>query len=158
MSTIHCLLKTLWEKEKSLITSNFSFSHRVFCPLTLSQTSNFTFFHNVFYAICISKSFDSHILVIICSFFEFGTVTKWCIREWVNPFPYNYNFWRVWERSLLKKIVGKGEISPFPSMYSTLSKTEMTIFVTFKLSYANAFNLVWSKILSCGNVLKLYNV
>ena len=27
-----CLLKTLWEKEKLLVTSNFSFSHRVFYP------------------------------------------------------------------------------------------------------------------------------
>ena len=26
------LLKTLWEKEKSLVTSNFSFSHSVFYP------------------------------------------------------------------------------------------------------------------------------
>ena len=26
------LLETLWEKEKLLITSNFSFSHSVFCP------------------------------------------------------------------------------------------------------------------------------
>ena len=26
------LLKTLWEKEKLLVTSNFSFSHRVFYP------------------------------------------------------------------------------------------------------------------------------
>ena len=26
-----CLLKTLWEKEKLLITSNFSFSHSVVC-------------------------------------------------------------------------------------------------------------------------------
>ena len=23
----------------------------------------------------------SHILVVVCSFFEFGTVSKWCIRE-----------------------------------------------------------------------------
>ena len=28
-----CLLKTLWEKEKLLVTSNFSFSHRVFKQL-----------------------------------------------------------------------------------------------------------------------------
>ena len=27
------LLKTLWEKEKLLLTSNFSFSHSVFYPL-----------------------------------------------------------------------------------------------------------------------------
>ena len=39
---------------------------------------------------------------------------------------------------------------PFPTMFSTLSKTEIIIFVTFNLSSANAFNLVWSKILSRG--------
>ena len=49
------------------------------------KMSNFTFFHNVFYAICILKSFNSHISVVVCSFFEFRTVSKWCIREWVNP-------------------------------------------------------------------------
>ena len=46
--------------------------------------SNFTFFHNIFYAICILKSFSSHISVVICSFFEFGTVSKWFTREWVK--------------------------------------------------------------------------
>ena len=30
------------------------------------------------------KSFNSHILVVVCSFFEFGTVSKWCFREWVK--------------------------------------------------------------------------
>ena len=48
-------------------------------------------------------------------------------------------------------------ISPFPTMFSTLSKTEIIIFVTFNLSSANAFNLVWSKILSSGNGLTLCN-
>ena len=46
--------------------------------------SNFTFFHNVFYAICILKSFNGHISVVVCSFFEFWTVSKWCIKEWVH--------------------------------------------------------------------------
>ena len=50
----------------------------------LLKMSNFTFYHYVFYAICILKSFNSHISVAICSFFEFGTVSKWCIREWVK--------------------------------------------------------------------------
>ena len=45
---------------------------------------NFTFFHNVFYAICILQFFNSHISVLVCSFFEFGMVSKWCIREWVK--------------------------------------------------------------------------
>ena len=42
-------------------------------------------------------------------------------------------------------------ISPFPTMFYTLSKTEIIIFVKFNLLSANAFNLVWSKVLSCGN-------
>ena len=40
--------------------------------------SNFTFIHNVFYAICI---FKSNISVVVRSFFEFGTVSRWCIME-----------------------------------------------------------------------------
>ena len=39
-------------------------------------------------------------------------------------------------------------------MFSTLSKTEIIIFVTFNLSSANAFNLDQSKTLSSGNGLK----
>ena len=41
-----------------------------------------------------------------------------------------------------ENIVGKGEIA-----------CTIIIFVTFNLSPANAFNLAWSKILSCGNGL-----
>ena len=58
--------KTLWKKVKLL------------------KMSNVTFSHNVFYAICILKSFISHISVVVCSVFEFGTVSKWCTREWVK--------------------------------------------------------------------------
>ena len=50
----------------------------------IAQMSNFTFFHNVFYEIGILNSFNNHISVVVCSFFEFGTVSKWCIREWVD--------------------------------------------------------------------------
>ena len=46
-------------------------------------------------------------------------------------------------------------ISPFPTMFSTLSKTEIIVFVTFNLSFANTFNVVRSKILSSGNGLML---
>ena len=38
-------------------------------------------------------------------------------------------------------------------MFSTLSMTEMIIFVTFDMSSADPFNLVWSKILWCANAL-----
>ena len=50
----------------------------------LLKLSNFTFFHNVFHAICILKSFNSNISIVVCSFFEFGTVSKWCIKELVK--------------------------------------------------------------------------
>ena len=52
----------------------------------LLRMSNFTFFHNVFYAICILKSFNRHISFVICSFFEYGTVSKWCHREWAKRY------------------------------------------------------------------------
>ena len=61
-------------------------------------------------------------------------------------------------RSLLKTLWEKEKllvqaISPSPTMFSTLSVTEIIILVTFDLSSANTFHLVWSKILSCGNGL-----
>ena len=76
-----------------------------------------------------------------------------------NPLTHNDTFRRIWERSLLKALWEKEKllvqaISPFSKMFSTLSKTEIIIFVTFNLSSANAFSLVWCKILSCGNGFK----
>ena len=76
----------------------------------------------------------------------------------MDPFPHIDTFWRVWERGLLKTFWEKEKllvqaISPFPKMFSSLSKTEIIIFVTFNLLSGNVFNLVWSKILSCGNGL-----
>ena len=58
---------------------------------------NLNFFHDDFYEICILKSFDSHISVVVSSFFEFGTVSKWFIREWINYFPNNP--WFLWHLS-----------------------------------------------------------
>ena len=51
------LLKTLWEKEKLLVTSNFSFSHSVF----------YTFGE-------LSGVFNKLKIVIVCKPFEFGRV------------------------------------------------------------------------------------
>ena len=80
--------KTLWKKVKLL------------------KMSNFTFFHNVFYAISILKSFNRHITVVVCSFFEFGLVSKWCI----NPFPNKPWFLRVCIKSLLKTLWEKEKL------------------------------------------------
>ena len=50
------LLKTLWEKEKLLVTSNFSFSHSVFYPFVELSTILITF------------------EIVVCKLFEFGLV------------------------------------------------------------------------------------
>ena len=70
----------------------------------LLKMSNSTFSHNVFYAICILKSFNSHVSLVVCSFFKFGTDSKWFNREWVkfNPFPNKSWFLCVCSTSLLK--------------------------------------------------------
>ena len=51
-------LKTLWEKEKMLGTSIFSFSHNVFCP-----------YQNKF-------QIYSRIYFVVCKFFQFGPVSS----------------------------------------------------------------------------------
>ena len=108
------ILKTRWEKEKLLVTSNFSFSHIVFkrpvsqgrqkvslCGngLTLYHTiptfndfetgrllktlwekekmmvtSIFSFSHNVFYPSQNKLQFLSHIYFIVCKNFQLGPV------------------------------------------------------------------------------------
>ena len=74
----------------------YSFQHikkknskkKLWKKVKLRILSNFTFFHNVFHAMCILKSFNNHISVFVYSIFEFGTVSKWCITEWVKE---NFN-------------------------------------------------------------------
>ena len=61
------LLKTLWEKEKMLVTSIFSFSHIVFYPSQIK----FPFF--------------GHIYFVVCKCFEFGLVKNFVVWERV-PF------------------------------------------------------------------------
>ena len=61
---------------------------------------------------------------------------KYSCKQQINPFPNNDTFGCVWERSLLKTLWEKEKllvqaISPLPTMFSPLSTTEITIFVTF---------------------------
>ena len=56
-------LKTLWEKEKLLITSNFSFSHSVFCPF-----GEFSAFFIKFE-------------IVVCKLFQFGRVSNLSIGK-----------------------------------------------------------------------------
>ena len=77
------------------------------------------------------------------------------VSHLVYLFPYIDTFRHVWERSILK-ILRERELpafSPFPTMFSTLSQTELIIHVTFILSSANAFSVDKVKFLSSGNRL-----
>ena len=75
LSFIYTDFNTLKKKKKI---------RKIWKKMKLLKMSNFTFFHIVFYAICVSESLNSHISVVVCSFVKFGTVSEWCIREWVN--------------------------------------------------------------------------
>ena len=46
--------------------------------------------------------------------------------------------------------------SPFPTVFSTLSKREIVILAKFTMSSASAFNLVTSRILSFGKELIVF--
>ena len=70
--------------------------------------SNFTFSHKVFYVKYILKSFNSHISVFIWSFFEFGTVSKWFIREWVNGMS-SHTYTTQRERESFPKTLTSGQ-------------------------------------------------
>ena len=50
----------------------------------IAQNEQFQPFRNVLCAICMLESFNRHISVVVCSFFEFGTVSKCWVRERAN--------------------------------------------------------------------------
>ena len=96
--------KTLWEKEKLLVTSNFSFYDSVFKILVLQTCKSQGLFGNglthwkkksfrktLKLAISIFSRMLSmqsvYISIYFCSVFKIWTVLKWCKREWVNPLP-----------------------------------------------------------------------
>ena len=70
------------------------------------------------------------------------------VWEWVKD-PKKEDFRKLWEKE--KMLVTS--IFPFPTVFFTLSKREIVILAMFKLSSANAFNLVTSTILSFSKEL-----
>ena len=60
------LLKTLWEKEKLLATSNFSFSYSIFYPFVALST--------------IFIKFEK----VICNLFQFGRVENFSFGKGLN--------------------------------------------------------------------------
>ena len=116
------------------------------------KTSNFTVSHNVFYLICILKSFNScNISVVVCSFFELRTVSKWCRREWVNPFPNKPWFLRVYSTSLLKtlwekeKLLIRSVFYPFEELSVIFIKFEICRLQALSVSKSVKF-VLWERV------------
>ena len=100
----------MWEKEKLLVTSNFSFSHNVFKRYLLLISQNeylwskgLTFYHTIMtFMNLIEEAFKKN-----------------CGKG---------------------KIVGNQHFSPFPTIFLSLSMREIIISATFILLSANVFN------------------
>ena len=120
------LLKTMWEKEKLLVKSNFSFSHSVLypfrdlsppfpnkpwfvrvCSTSLSKTmwekqkllvaSNFSFTHSVLYLFRDLSAIFIKFEIDVCKFFQVWKGLKFVVWERVK-----YNTWQLhlWALSL----------------------------------------------------------
>ena len=68
------LLKTLWEKEKLLVTSNFSFSRSIFYPFGHLSTIFIKF------------------KIVVCKLFQFGRVKKLSFGKGLKAFSYGILF------------------------------------------------------------------
>ena len=95
------LLKTLWEKEKLLVTSNFSFSHSVFYPF-----QNFS---------AIFIKFE----IVVCKLFQFARVHNLSSGDGLNDLQ-NYLIciqkkWKIMWEILRKR--WEPAFSPFSAMF-----------------------------------------
>ena len=98
------LLKTLWEKEQLLVTSNFSFSHSFFYPFgelsaifikfeivvckhRVWRSLKFVVWETVkeqFLLFSVFSTLSSHILIVLCKHFQSGKVLTFVIWERVK--------------------------------------------------------------------------
>ena len=84
------LLKTLWEEEKLLITSNYSFTHRVSYPLGKLSA--------------ILINFE----IIVCKFFQFGSVQILSFGKGFNTGLYGKKLCKLESRQCLLKSIVQG--------------------------------------------------
>ena len=121
------LLKTLWEKEKMLVASIFSFSHNVFYTIKEKEkmlvASIFSFSHNVFYTIKDRNFHLCYIYFVVCKCFEFRQGQIFVIWEWVK-----------YELVFLSSWVGHVRIELFHSIVVYCS---MNHFVSYEVQWIN---------------------
>ena len=107
----HIGWKTLWEKEKLLVTSNFSFSHNVFHSYISSVRQN----------------------AALCG--------DWLTLSQTSPCFYVSAvqvFWKHWGK---RRNCSSRAISPFPTLFSTCLDNFLPFSSILKLSSANSFSL-----------------
>ena len=130
LSRKHC-----GKKRKSLVTSNFSFSHNVFKSSLVLMHQNEYLWSERLRDHC-SDTTPHHKQFISLTLYHCHTIPTF------ND-PKEDVFEKLWEKE--KMLVTS--ISPFPIVFSTLSSLELVILAMFNLSSANVCNLVMSKIL-----------
>ena len=116
------LLKTLWEKEKLLVMSDFSFSYSVFYPSW------------EFSAIFIKFNIG------VCIFSVWKSL-KFVVREWDNSLPHNPDFLvlTTLKKKPFENIVGKGENAGNQSQKEFLFLTHYAIYTYFHASTTDSF-------------------
>ena len=115
----------MWEKEKLLVTSNFSFFRSVFYP--------FGKFSAIF------TKFE----IVVCKLFQIGWVYNLSFGKGLTLYHTNLSFNDLdrnyfWKHNEKKKIIdaGKQHFLLFSTVFSSLSSTNVVILATFSLSFA----------------------
>ena len=125
VSEVQIFWKKLWEKEKLLVTSNFSFSTvftthlESFLPFSsnskMSSANSFSLEESKI--CCLGKGEllwqDRRYCGKKGKFYQytpFPQVSKTSLPGIINPFPHNDTFWRPWETSLLKTLWEKEKL------------------------------------------------
>ena len=134
--------------------------------MKLLKMSNFIFFHDVFYANCILKSFNSHVLIVVCSFLNLGWSQNGvsgnglkCGRENLNPFPNKAWFLRGRSTSLFKtlwekeKLLITSNFSFSPSVFYPFEELSC-IFIKFEFVVCKLFQFGRVQNLSFGKWLR----
>ena len=123
--TIICLSRKHCGKRRNYVTSNFSFSHNIFKSSLLLM--------------CKSECLWSRGLTL--------HHTIWTFND-----PDKEVFWKQCGK---RRKCWWPAFSPFPTMFYTFPKANFSVWVTFNLSSANAFDFDKSTILSLGIELSL---
>ena len=136
--------KTLWEKEKLLVTSNFPFSNSVFKWLVLQPRKNQGLFGKG-----LKKNSTIWITIYRLPENAVGIVEYFCLLltlSQTSPGFYVSAGQVFWKHCGKRRNCSRRTISPFPTVFSTRLDNFLPFSSNLKLSSANCFSLEESKI------------